>query len=156
LIIEVDTLDALHSLGPARYQHLRIDITQRRSTQCISQVSNTRIFHIQVVGLDQVFRPGLAARRVIVERERPSNRIRLVQVQSLPNPIHSIKHGVVQEEHGVDRRGEDVACVAADAEMAGGVQAKKAVGEAALESGNQSIPHRILCTRCMLTRSGTA
>jgi hypothetical protein len=77
-------------------------------------------------------------------------------VQSLPNPIHSIKHGVVQEEHGVDRRGEDVACVAADAEMAGGVQAKEAVREAALESENRSVPHRILCTRCMLTRSGTA
>lgn len=42
---------------------------------------------------------------------------------------------MVQEEHGIDRRGEDVACVAADAEMAGGVQAKEAVGEAALESG---------------------
>jgi hypothetical protein len=153
LIIEVDTLNASHSLGPASYQYLRIDITQRRSTQCISQVSNTRIFHVQVLGLDQVFRPGLAARRVIVKRERPSNRIRLVQVQSLPDPIHAIKHGVVQEEHGVDRRGKDVACVAADAEMAGGVQAKEAVGEAALESGNRSVPHRILCTRWMYAYS---
>jgi hypothetical protein len=42
---------------------------------------------------------------------------------------------MVQEEYWIDRRREDVARVAPDAEMACGVQAKETVGEAPLKPG---------------------
>jgi len=54
-------------------------------------------------------------------------------VQSLPDPVDAIDHGVVQPEDRVDGRTEEVTGDAAHDAVAGGVQAQEAVREAALK-----------------------
>lgn len=54
-------------------------------------------------------------------------------MQRLPNPPHAIQHGVMKEERGIIGAAENVACVTANGEVAGGVEAEEAVVETALE-----------------------
>lgn len=54
-------------------------------------------------------------------------------VEGLPDPVDAVDHGVVEEEGRVGRGGVEVAGLTTNGEVAGGVHAEEAVGEAALE-----------------------
>ena len=85
--------------------------------------------------INQIIQRSIPARRIIINRNRATNRIRArIRVLILPDPEDTIDVRVVQPEDGVSGRvGKISAWVAAPGEVAGGVHAHVPVGEVALE-----------------------
>lgn len=76
---------------------LRVNIT-KRSIQRIQQISQRRLFHAQERQLNWVIERSIPTRRAITKCDSPRNRPRLIQMQRLPHPPHTIHHGVMQVE----------------------------------------------------------
>jgi hypothetical protein len=115
------------------YHTLQVDIAKWIIINGAQQIPNLPRLHIQEIRLDNIIQRSRTTRRFVVQRNRPGNRTRLVQVQGLPEPVDTVDHGVVHEENGVVGAAEKVASVAADGEMPCGVHAEEAVVKAALE-----------------------
>jgi hypothetical protein len=82
---------------------LPVDITKRRLSESINQFSDWPSLNVQVIHLNEIFHSSLGTGRVAEEHIRASERFCLVQMQHLPDPIHSIHHRVLQEEGRIDR-----------------------------------------------------
>lgn len=81
----------------------------------------------------------IAGRRLVVDRNGTSNGIlSLLEVQVLPDPPDTINVGMVKEESWITGRSEEITSwVAANGEVATGVNAEIAGGEVALKSAEE-------------------
>jgi hypothetical protein len=118
---------------PRHISSSKVNITKRLPIDSTHQIPNLPRLHAQIIRLDNIVQRRLPTRRVVVNRNRARHRARLVQMQGLPDPVHAVEHGVVHEEHGVVGTAVEIAGVAANGEVARGVQAQEALVETALE-----------------------
>lgn len=127
--------DLIKSIASKKYAYyaLQIDVAEWRIPKRVQQILDRPSRRVGLAHVDGIVQAGVAARRVVEQRNGAGNGLGLVEVQSLPDPPDAVEHGVVKPEDGVHGRGEEVAGVAADAKVARGVQAQEPLGEAALE-----------------------
>ena len=113
---------------------LYVDITQRPGlgTHDILDLHRRRIDPHD----NQIAQRPVPARRVVKQRDGTGDGVRAGrEVLVLPDPPRAVDLGVVEPEHGVARRGEQVAArVAADGEVAARVDAVEARREVALHA----------------------
>jgi hypothetical protein len=119
LILYTRSEQSLHLITTSHT--LQVNVAKRIIINSAQQISNRPRLHIQEIRRNHIIQRSRTARRFIVECDRTSNRTSLVQVQSLPEPVDAVDHGVVHEEHGIIGAAEEIASVAADGEVAGGV-----------------------------------
>jgi hypothetical protein len=119
LILYTRSEQSLHPI--TTFNTLQVNVAKRIIIDSAQQIPNLPRLHVQEIRRNHIIQRSRTTRRLIVERNRTSNRTSLVQVQGLPEPVDAVNHGVVHEKHGVIGAAEKVASVAADGEVARGV-----------------------------------
>jgi hypothetical protein len=112
---------------------LCINITHWLPTDSIQQLPDSPRLYIEKVHLNQIIQPCIPTRRPVSNRDGSRDRLRLIQMQRLPDPPDIIQHSMVHEKHGVDRTCEKIARLTANRVVASAMHAQEALSEAALQ-----------------------
>lgn len=79
---------------------LHINIAQRTLSKSVEHIvdSNTRRVHTHIKDIRS---RGIPTGRRVQDRDGPRDRVRLIEVERLPDPVHIVYHRVVKPEAGI-------------------------------------------------------
>src|SRR6185437_9067369 len=87
-------------VGACTHCILQVNVAEWCATKTVEGVANSNLrsvnTHVQGIRLQ-----GVSARGSVQDSDGTSNVLGLARVQSLPDPVETVNHGVMQEEDGV-------------------------------------------------------
>lgn len=90
---------------------LQVDVAQRRTGHGVKHVLNGQVL-AKNTDIERIVDARLTAGRRVAEGDGTVDGVHLVEVESLPDPVDAVDHGVVLVEGRVVEGGEDVGAVA--------------------------------------------